>query len=332
MVLERAGEPLTAREVAVPVASQGEILVRVLACGVCRTDLHLADGELPVTRPIVPGHEIVGEVAALGEGVDRFRVGELVGIAWLAGACGACRFCLGGRENLCPFARFTGWHRDGGYAEFATADARFAFPLSAVHDPAETAPILCAGLIGYRAWRMAGEAHRLGIYGFGAAGHIVAQLARSAGQDVLAFTRPGDERGQAFARAQGAIWAGGSDTVPESPLGAAILFAPVGSLVPAALRAVEPGGRVVCAGIHMSDIPSFPYALLWGERTVSSVANLTRGDGEAMLALAHRIPVRCEVTRFPLEEANLALSRLRAGQIEGAAVLVPGRATASRAG
>ncbi|HUK66424.1 MAG TPA: zinc-dependent alcohol dehydrogenase family protein [Anaeromyxobacteraceae bacterium] len=324
MVAEKKGEPLVARERATPVPAKGEVLVRVLACGVCRTDLHVVDGDLKIEHPVVPGHEIVGEVVGLGEGVERFGKGDLAGIPWLARVCGSCRYCLSGRENLCPYAQFTGWQRDGGYAEFAVADARFAFPLPSGSDPAETAPLLCAGLIGFRAWRMAGEVSRLGIYGFGAAGHIVAQLAGSSGQQVFAFTRPGDGRGQAFARAQGVAWSGGSDEGPPEPLDAAILFAPVGALVPTALRAVAPGGTVVCAGIHMSDVPSFPYALLWGERTVRSVANLTRTDGEAFLALAPRVPVRCQVTRFPLEEANRALTQLRSGGVEGAAVLVPG--------
>jgi alcohol dehydrogenase, propanol-preferring len=264
-------------------------------------------------------------VVRCGARVTRFRPGDLAGIAWLGWACGTCRFCASGRENLCEQARFTGWQRDGGYAEYAVADARFAFPLPAGTDPVATAPLLCAGLIGHRAWRMAGAATRLGIYGFGAAGHVVAQVARHAGQEVFAFTRPGDEAAQALARRLGAAWAGGSDALPPAPLDAALLFAPVGSLVPAALRAVAPGGTVVCAGIHMSDIPSFPYALLWGERVVRSVANLTRADGEAFLALAPRVPVRCEVTPFPLAAANEALERLRAGRIEGAAVIVMGK-------
>ena len=330
MVAPGQGKPLVARELPVPAPGKGEIQVRVLACGVCRTDLHVADGDLPLERPVVPGHEIVGEVTGLGEGVDRFGPGSLAGIPWLAWACGACAFCRRGQENLCPQARFTGWQRDGGYAEYAVADARFAFPIPPGSEPAETAPLLCAGLIGFRAWRMAGEGRRLGIYGFGAAGHLVAQLARHAGQEVFAFTRPGDERGQAFARAVGAGWAGGSDALPPEPLDAAILFAPVGALVPLALRAVLPGGTVVCAGIHMSEVPAFPYTLLWGERILRSVANLTRADGEAFFALAPQVPLRCQVTRFALEEANLALGRLRGGELEGAAVLVPGARGTSR--
>jgi alcohol dehydrogenase, propanol-preferring len=323
MVVETPGQPLVLRERPVPDPGPDDVLLRVLACGVCRTDLHVADGELPsASRAVVPGHEIVGEVTRLGSRVTRFRVGDRAGVAWLGFACGECSFCSSGRENLCPLARYTGWQRDGGYADYAVADARFAFPLPASADPVATAPLLCAGLIGYRAWRMAGDARRLGIYGFGAAGHIVAQVARHAGQEVHAFTRPGDAGAQQLARSLGAAWAGASDALPPAALDAAILFAPVGALVPAALRAVAPGGAVVCAGIHMSDIPSFPYALLWGERTVRSVANLTRADGDEFLALAPRVPVRCQVTAFRLEAANDALARLRAGRLEGAAVLV----------
>jgi propanol-preferring alcohol dehydrogenase len=266
---------------------------------------------------------VVGRVEALGEGVTRFSIGDRVGIPWLGWTCGSCPACRAGRENLCPQARFTGYDLDGGYAELAVADARYAFPLPAGYSDAEAAPLLCAGLIGYRAWAPLREARRLGLYGFGAAAHLVAQLARHAGQEVLAFTRPGDREGQDFARALGAAWAGDSDEAPPAPLDAAILFAPVGSLVPAALAATAPGGTVVCAGIHMSDIPSFPYALLWGERTVRSVANLTRRDGEELLALAPRAGVRCEVTRYPLEHAGQALADLRAGRVTGAAVVVP---------
>jgi len=324
MVVEGPGRGLTGRDLPVPEPGPDDVLVRVLACGVCRTDLHLADGDLAHPgRPLVPGHEIVGEVVRRGAGVTRFRDGDRVGIAWLGWACGACPACCAGRENLCPRARFTGWQRDGGFAEYAAADARFAFPLPAASDPVQTAPLLCAGLIGHRAWRMAGEALRLGIYGFGAAGHILAQVARAAGQRVFAFTRPGDGAAQALARSLGAVWAGGSEEAPPEPLDAAVLFAPVGALVPVALRAVAPGGTVVCAGIHMSDIPAFPYALLWGERSLRSVANLTRADGEAFLALAPTVPVRCQVTPFPLADAGRALDRLRAGTLEGAAVLVP---------
>jgi len=325
MVVERPGAPLAPRERPVPEPGPDEVLLRVLACGVCRTDLHVADGELPpLGHPVVPGHEIVGEVVRTGAGVTGLAPGDRVGVPWLGWTCGTCAFCRSGRENLCPAARFTGYHRDGGFAEFAVADARYAFPLPPGQDPVATAPLLCAGLIGYRAWRMAGQARRLGLYGFGAAGHLVAQLARSAGQEVFAFVRPGDAEAERFARGLGAAWAGPSDALPPAPLDAAILFAPVGALVPAALRAVAPGGTVVCGGIHMSDIPSFPYALLWGERVVRSVANLTRADGAALLALAPTVPLRTTVTPFPLREADAALEALRGGTLSGAAVLVPG--------
>jgi alcohol dehydrogenase, propanol-preferring len=324
MIVETPGAPLAAREAPIPEPGPDDVLVRVLACGVCRTDLHVADGELPPRgRQVVPGHEIVGEVVRRGANATRLAVGERVGIPWLAWTCGACEPCRAGRENLCQRARFTGYDRDGGFAEYAVADARYAFPLAPGADPVATAPLLCAGLIGHRAWRMAGDARRLGIYGFGAAGHLVAQLARHAGQEVFAFTRRGDDAAAAFARAQGVAWAGPSDAPGPVPLDAAILFAPVGALVPAALRAVRPGGAVVCAGIHMSDIPAFPYALLWGERVLRSVANLTRADGEALLALAPRVPLRCAVTPYALRDANAALDALRAGALEGAAVLVP---------
>jgi propanol-preferring alcohol dehydrogenase len=284
----------------------------------------VADGELPDPKlPLVLGHEIVGRVDALGPGADRFRPGDRVGIPWLGWTCGVCRACTSGRENLCPRARFTGYHRDGGYAEAAIADARYAFPLPEGSSDAEAAPLLCAGLIGYRAWAPVRDAPRLGLYGFGAAAHIVAQLAVHAGQRVFAFTRAGDAEAQAFARTLGAAWAGASTDAPPEPLDAAILFAPVGALVPAALAASAPGATVVCAGIHMSDIPSFPYALLWGERTVRSVANLTRADGDALLALAPRVPVRTEVVPYPLARANDALDDLRGGRIRGAAVLMP---------
>jgi propanol-preferring alcohol dehydrogenase len=281
-------------------------------------DDELAGGRIPIT----PGHEIVGLIEALGEGVDRFTPGQRVGIPWLGRTCGRCAHCLRGEENLCDDAAFTGFQIDGGYAEYALADARYCFPIHDDYSDAEAAPLLCAGLIGYRALRMAGEARRLGLYGFGAAAHIIAQVARAQDREVYAFTRPGDESAAAFARSLGARWAGPSDAPPPEPLDAAILFAPVGALVPAALRAVRKGGRVICAGIHMSDIPSFPYSLLWQERSIMSVANLTRRDAEEFLALAPRIPVRCSTTLFPLEEANEALRRLRAGELEGAAVLV----------
>jgi propanol-preferring alcohol dehydrogenase len=301
----------------------GQVLLRVSACGVCRTDLHIVDGELPARdHPVVPGHEIVGTVVEYGQGADEFRLSERVGVPWLGWTCGCCGYCTSGRENLCDHARFTGYQIDGGYADYAVADARYCFALPGSYKDAEAAPLLCAGLIGYRALVMAGDARRLGIYGFGAAAHIVAQVARFQGRSVYAFTRPGDGEGQAFALSLGACWAGASSALPPEPLDAAILFAPVGALVPAALRAVAKGGTVVCAGIHMSDIPSFPYELLWGERRVVSVANLTRKDGTEFLTLAPKVPVVTRVETFPLEEANTALTRLREGRINGAAVLV----------
>jgi propanol-preferring alcohol dehydrogenase len=324
MLLRAPRTSLQAAEAPLPEPGPGELRVRVAACGVCRTDLHVADGELPDPKlPLVLGHEIVGRVDALGPGVARFRVGDRVGVPWLGWTCGVCTFCTTGRENLCVRARFTGYQRDGGYAEAAIADERYAFAVPEAYGDADAAPLLCAGLIGYRAWAPVRAAARLGLYGFGAAAHLVAQLARHAGQRVFAFTRPGDADAQAFARSLGAEWAGGSGDLAPEPLDAAILFAPVGSLVPAALRATAPGGTVVCAGIHMSDIPSFPYALLWGERTVRSVANLTRRDGDELLALAPRVPLRTEIVRYPLARANDALADLRAGRMRGAAVLVP---------
>jgi propanol-preferring alcohol dehydrogenase len=323
MLLEAAHQPLRAAKVAVPAPGPDQVLVRVQACGVCRTDLHVVDGELPHPKlPLVLGHEIVGSVEALGEGVERFHPGDRVGIPWLGWTCGVCRYCRAGRENLCDRARFTGYQIDGGYADYTLVDHRFAFPLPAGYGDAEAAPLLCAGLIGYRSLVLAGDAERLGIYGFGAAAHIVAQVARHQGRRVFAFTRPGDTAAQDFARQLGAAWAGGSDELPPEELDAAILFAPVGALVPQGLRAVARGGVVVCGGIHMSDIPAFPYALLWGERVVRSVANLTRKDGEEFLALAPRVPVRTAVETFPLDQANEALTRLRTGRIRGAAVLV----------
>jgi propanol-preferring alcohol dehydrogenase len=324
MVLSAPRAPLAAMELPVPAPGPGQVRVRVAACGVCRTDLHVADGELPRPKlPLVLGHEVVGRVEALGPGVGGLAAGDRVGIPWLGWTCGTCRACASGRENLCERARFTGYDLDGGYAEAAVVEARYAFPIPAAYSDEEAAPLLCAGLIGYRAWAPVRRAERLGIYGFGAAAHLVAQLARSAGQRVFAFTREGDADAQEFARSLGAEWAGGSTDAPPAPLDAAILFAPVGALVPAALRATAPGGTVVCAGIHMSDVPSFPYALLWGERTVRSVANLTRRDGEELLALAPRVPVRTEIVRYPLERANEALADLREGRLRGAAVLVP---------
>ncbi|MGI9385211.1 MAG: zinc-dependent alcohol dehydrogenase family protein, partial [Methyloligellaceae bacterium] len=324
MVLEKPGEPLHQVELPDPSPGAGQVLVRVAACGVCRTDLHVVDGDLSEPRlPVIPGHEIVGAVVALGEGVDRFQTGERVGIPWLGRTCRTCRFCLSGQENLCDDPGFTGYQIDGGYAELTVADARYCFPIHGGYDDAEAAPLLCAGLIGHRCLSMAGEAERLGIYGFGAAAHIVTQVARHLGSQVYAFTRPYDKAAQDFALGLGAVWASGSDQAPPVELDAAIIFAPVGALVPAALRAVRKGGVVVCGGIHMSVIPSFPYDILWGERTVRSVANLTRQDAEEFLALAPEVPVETTVERFPLAEANTALTRLREGKLTGAAVLVP---------
>lgn len=325
MLLAAVGRPPAPADVPVPEPGPHQVLLRVLACGVCRTDLHVADGDLPKPKlPLVLGHEIVGTVVSTGPLADRFAAGDRVGVPWLGWTCGECRHCRAGRENLCDRARFTGYDLDGGYAEYALADQRYCFSLPAALEPAEAAPLLCAGLIGYRALVAAGDhAERLGVYGFGAAAHIVAQVARRQGRRVFAFTRPGDLEAARFARELGAAWAGPSDAAPPEPLDAAIIFAPVGALVPAALRHVERGGTVVCAGIHMSDVPSFPYELLWGERVVRSVANLTRRDGEEFLALAPRVPVRTTVERFPLARAAEALARLRAGQVRGAAVLVP---------
>lgn len=324
MRLERRHQSLVACELLLAAPGPGEVLLKVLACGVCRTDLHICDGELDHGRlPVTPGHEIVGSVAALGTGVSEFHTGERLGVPWLGWTCGACRYCLSGHENLCEQARFTGYDRDGGYAEYVLADARFCLRLPSNYDDVHAAPLLCAGLIGYRALRMAGDAERLGLYGFGAAAHIVAQLAVAQGRRVHAFTRAGDVETQKFARELGACWAGSSDEKPPEPLDAALIFAPVGALVPAALAAVVRGGVVVCAGIHMSDIPAFPYALLWGERVLRSVANLTHKDGEEFMQALGRWPVRTAVTLFPLAEANAALAALRAGRFEGAAVLVP---------
>ena len=323
MQLDPRGGPLQVvlRNIGRPAA--GEVLLRVLACGVCRTDLHIVDGELPrLATPVIPGHEIVGEVIETGAGVERFRPGSRVGVPWLGWTCGACGYCRSGRENLCDSARFTGYQIDGGYAEFVRADSRYCFSLPEGYAAAEAAPLLCAGLIGHRALLAAGYAQRLGIYGFGAAAHIVAQVARHQGRRLFAFTRPGDANAKRFALELGAVWAGDSESAPPEPLDAAILFAPVGALVPTALRAVAKGGTVVCAGIHMSDIPAFPYEILWGERRIVSIANLTRRDGEEFLALAPRVPVRTSVETFPLERANEALERLREGRINGAAVLV----------
>ena len=323
MVLRRPGERLAMEERPDPKPGPGQILIRIEACGVCRTDLHVVDGELPNPKlPIVPGHEIVGRVEAAGEGVE-LKLGARVGVAWLGHTDGTCPYCRSGRENLCDAPLFTGYTRDGGYATHTIAEAAFVFPLPDDLDPIATAPLLCAGLIGWRSLKMAGDGRNIGIYGFGAAAHIIAQVCRWQGRRVFAFTRPGDAAGQAFARSMGAEWAGGSDDAPPEPLDAAILFAPVGALVPAALAAVRKGGRVVCGGIHMSDIPSFPYSLLWEERSVASVANLTRADGREFLALAPKAKVRTTTTPYPLDKANEALDDLRSGRLEGAAVLVP---------
>ena len=323
MVFDGPGRPLRLERRPVPEPGPGEILVRVATCAVCRTDLHLVDGELPEPRPhVVPGHEIVGRVAALGSGVTDFRPGDRVGIPWLGWTCGVCDHCRRGEENLCPEAQFTGYTRDGGFADYALADARYAFPLPGRYDDLHAAPLLCAGLIGFRAYRMAGEAGRLGLYGFGAAAHILCQLAVAEGRAVYAFTKPGDKAAQRFARGLGARWAGGSNEPPPEPLDAALIFAPVGALVPRALAAVRPGGRVVTAGIHMSDIPGFPYHLLWRERVLRSVANLTRADGRDFFARAADAPLETTVHPYPLEDAKRALDDLRAGRFEGAAVLV----------
>jgi alcohol dehydrogenase, propanol-preferring len=313
MVLAAAGTPMRVADLPRPDAGPGQVLVRVRACGICRTDLHLRDGEVAVPHPPrVLGHQVVGTVEGTG---------ERVGIPWMGWTCGRCAFCASGRENLCPRARFTGRDLDGGMAEYAVADRRWCFPIPEGPSDVEAAPLLCAGLIGFRALRMCGDAHRVGLYGFGAAAHIVAQVARHQGREVLAFTRPGDDAAQALARRLGAVWAGASGDPPPAPLDAAIIFAPLGALVPAALRAVDRGGTVVCAGIHMTDIPAFPYRDLWEERTLRSVANLTRADGDELLALAPRVPVRTEVTTYPLEAAEEALADLRAGRFTGAAVL-----------
>lgn len=324
MVLDEPGMELRLRELPVPEPGPDEILVRVAACGVCRTDLHVVDGELPDPKlPIIPGHEIVGYVTKLGTDVTSFSLGDRVGIPWLGSTCGICRYCLAGRENLCEAPGFTGYTINGGYAEYAAARADYCFALPPEYDDASAAPLLCAGLIGYRSLKLAGPGPELGIYGFGAAAHIVAQVARFQGRRVYAFTRPGDAAAQQFARDLGAEWAGGSDETPPRPLDVAIIFAPVGALVPTALAAMARGGTVVCGGIHMSDIPSFPYELLWHERVLRSVANLTREDATEFLALAPQVPVETKVEPFPLEEANAALAQLREGRLTGAAVLVP---------
>ena len=324
MVLRETRTPL--REVTVPIPNPdaGSVLVKVTACAVCRTDLHVIDGELPNPKlPLIPGHEVVGRIVEQGGGVTGFQVGDRVGIPWLGATCGKCAYCLSARENLCDHARFTGYTLDGGYAEYILADARFCFHIPEDYSDAEAAPLLCAGLIGYRSLVKTGDAKRLGIYGFGAAAHILTQAARFQGREIFAFTRDEDCAAQSFAKLLGATWAGGSSALPPEPLDAAIIFAPVGSLIPQALRAVRKGGTVVCGGIHMSDIPAFPYSLLWQERTLCSVANLTRRDAQEFLALAPRIPVQTTVEPFPLRQANEAVARLRGGKLSGAAVLIP---------
>jgi len=323
MVLEKSRQRLMLLDVAKPKPDAGQLLVRLSACAVCRTDLHIVDGELPDPKlPLIPGHQIVGRVEQVGTGVEKFSIGDRVGIPWLGWTDGKCVYCRSNRENLCDRARFTGYTIDGGYAEFVVADARFCFHLLEQYDDVDIAPLLCAGMLGYRSYRKTGDARRLGIYGFGNAAHLIAQIAIYQGREIFAFTRPGDKAGQESARKLGTTWAGGSDEMPPEKLDAAIVFAPVGELVPLALRALAKGGIVVCGGIHMSDIPSFPYADLWGERTICSVANLTRRDGEEFLEIAPRVPVRTETEIFPLEEANTALDRFRAGKLKGTAVLM----------
>jgi alcohol dehydrogenase, propanol-preferring len=324
MVLQKTGTSLVYRKLPVPKPGPDQVLIKVRACGVCRTDLHVVDGELPDPKlPIIPGHEIVGSIVETGTKVDSFRIGDRIGVPWVGYTCGECLYCRAGRENLCDRPGFTGYTLDGGYAEYAVADRRYCFSLPESYSDTAVAPLLCAGLIGYRSYRMAGEdVERLGIYGFGGAAHIIAQIAVYQGRKVFAFTRPGDFDAQEFARRLGAVWAGDSTEMPPEPLDAAIIFAPIGSLVPAALRATIKGGTVVCGGIHMSDIPSFPYQILWEERVVRSVANLTRKDGEELLAIAPKVPVKTEVEQFPLTQANEALDRLREGKLQGAAVLI----------
>ncbi len=322
MVLVKAGKPLQWRNVPAPAPGAGQILIKIAACAVCRTDLHIVDGDLKDPKlPLIPGHEIIGRVAALGPGVAGVKECDRVGVPWLGYTCGACRFCKSKRENLCERARFTGYTIDGGFADYAVADHRYCFPVPPTHTDEAAAPLMCAGLIGYRSYRAAGKGRRLGLYGFGAAAHIIAQVARHEGREVYAFTRPGDVKSQAFAKSLSAVWVGAADEQPPAPLDAAIIFAPVGALVPAALRAVDEGGIVVCAGIHMSDIPAFPYSILWRERTVTSVANLTRADGEEFLEVAPKVPVETKITLYPLERANDALDDLRHGRFDGAAVL-----------
>ena len=325
MLFEDAGQPLRLADSPIPKPNAGQVLIRVRACAVCRTDLHVVDGELTRPKlPVIPGHEIVGTVVQFGEGAERFKISDRVGVPWLGWTCGECSHCRSGQENLCDSAKFTGYTLDGGYAEYTVADQRYCFPIPESYSDAEAAPLLCAGLIGYRSLVKAGAGKRLGIYGFGAAAHIVAQVARYQKREIYAFTRPGDEEAKRFALGLGAVWAGGSNESPPVKLDAAIIFAPIGELVPQALSAVGKGGIVVCGGIHMSDIPSFPYSILWEERSICSVANLTRRDGEEFMPLAPKVPVRTQVQTFRLEEANEALARLRAGQVQGAAVLLTG--------
>ncbi|MEA3296540.1 MAG: zinc-dependent alcohol dehydrogenase family protein [candidate division Zixibacteria bacterium] len=323
MILDKPGDPLRVADLPEPSPGPGELLLHVSVCGVCRTDLHVVDGDLTEPKlPIIPGHQIVGRVIRLGEGVTQFHRGDRVGVPWLGGSCRQCRYCQSGRENLCDNSRYMGYQIDGGFAELCVADEQFCFPIPGDYPDLQAAPLLCAGLIGYRSFCMAGDGRRLGLYGFGAAAHIIIQVARYQNREVFAFTRQGDTEGQEFARSLGAVWAGGSNELPPEPLDAAIIFAPVGELVPTALKAVCKGGVVVCAGIHMSDIPSFPYSILWGERVVRSVANLTRRDGEEFLNLAPKVPVKTEVHPYPLEKANEALEDLRHGRFNGAAVIV----------
>lgn len=322
MVFDDVGEPLREAEIPKPTPEPDELLIEVRACGICRTDLHIVDGDLDDPKqPVVPGHQIVGVVEQIGDDVEEYEQGDRVGVPWLGSTCGACRFCKMGRENLCDRAQFTGYDIDGGFAEYAAADAHFCFPIPDGYPDLQAAPLLCAGLIGYRSWRMADDPDRVGFYGFGSAAHILAQVAEYEGAEIYAFTKPGDAEGQKFARELGAVWAGGSDTQPPEKLDAAIIFAPVGPLVPESLRALRKGGRCICAGIHMSDIPEFPYEILWGEREIRSVANLTRRDGVEFLELAPKVPVETEVTTFDLSEANEALEALRNGDFDGSGVL-----------
>jgi propanol-preferring alcohol dehydrogenase len=324
MVLDEPGQALNMRCLPCPQPGPDQLLVKIAACAVCRTDLHVVDGELPKPKlPIIPGHEIVGRVVSCGTNIRNFSIGERIGIPWLGWTCGQCRYCRSGHENLCESAKFTGYQINGGYAEYTVADARYCFRIPDNYSDVEAAPLLCAGLIGYRALKMAGDAERIGIYGFGAAAHIVAQLLRYQGKKLFAFTRAGDTAAQDFAGRMGAMWVGGSDTIPPEELDAAIIFAPIGALVPAALRAIRPGGIVICGGIHMSDIPAFPYDILWREKRLVSVANLTRRDAEEFLALAPKVPIRVTTESLPLSQANTALTRLREGKLTGAAVLIP---------